>query len=759
MDGENLYTRVSSNELPLLIFRSFFGRIEDTINCFRDLLTFNPVHKIIKEEVEALDEDVFSAEVNQGLKIVETFSLAKRTKLSLTPEGIEVRSKPMEIIDESQNEIPNLAVLEIKASIENSEKSHQSTQDGSNSEDSKLECSEEFSNGNIDIEKNMEVSDVKTEKSLKVPPEISAQAKQNTQEGSNSEDSKLECPEEFSNGNIGNQKNMKVSDVNTEKSPKVPPEISGQARQNLQEGSNSADSKLECLEEFSNGNIDIEKNMEVSDVKTQKNLKVPPEISGQSGQAKQNEFKLLQSGFEKQAPIPVSMKAPTPVLTSMQKQAPKILVKISCTKCGYLLNDEESFIKHVVTVHDESLKNPNQAIIGQPLPNHKPNQASSPIPTPSGYYTSGYYNSKSTSPKSAPRICCAKCSSTFQNESNLNKHIDRFHRCKPTSTIVPTPAFVSTLAYMPTTLLRPKPILRPTSTLRPTSVLRPTPVLRPTSAIMPTTMSMPTPIIMTDEFMPKPPFIPSPVVTWKIPERLLTKYPLGFLEKPNIPPPNVRNAVRVVFDEKKNVESFLPVKILPNEEMDQLEIHGDPIPNPMDQLEIHGNPILNPARKMSMSKLEIQETSETNQVILQNEIVMAENQEQLEINGDPILNPVREISISKLETPETNQVILQNEIAMPENQGQLEINGDPIPNPGRETSVSKLEIQESSETNQIILQNEIAMAENQEHQLSQELLDLDLDYYLLDVERSDELGKHNYLFFFNFAWTMFEIWS
>ena len=160
-----------------------------------------------------------------------------------------------------------------------------------------------------------------------------------------------------------------------------------------------------------------------------------------------------------------------------------------------------------------------------------------------------------------------------------------------------------------------------------------------------------------------------------------------------------------------------------------------------------------------MSKLEIQETSDTNQVILQNEIVMAENQEQLEINGDPILNPVREISISKLETPETNQVILQNEIAMPENQGQLEINGDPIPNPGRETSVSKLEIQESSETNQIILQNEIAMAENQEHQLSQELLDLDLDYYLLDVERSDELGKHNYLFFFNFAWTMFEIWS
>ena len=156
---------------------------------------------------------------------------------------------------------------------------------------------------------------------------------------------------------------------------------------------------------------------------------------------------------------------------------------------------------------------------------------------------------------------------------------------------------------------------------------------------------------------------------------------------------------------KKNVESFLPMKILPNEEMDQFEIHGDPIPNPMDQLEIHGNPILNPARKMSMSKLEIQETSETNQVILQNEIVMAENQEQLEINSDPISNP------------------------------------------GRETSVSKLEIQEASETNQIILQNEIAMAENQEHQLSQELLDLDLDYYLLDVERSDELGKHNYFFF------------
>ena len=32
-------------------FRSFFGRIEDTINCFRDLLTFS-IHALFKMEIE-----------------------------------------------------------------------------------------------------------------------------------------------------------------------------------------------------------------------------------------------------------------------------------------------------------------------------------------------------------------------------------------------------------------------------------------------------------------------------------------------------------------------------------------------------------------------------------------------------------------------------------------------------------------------------------------------------------------------------------
>ena len=38
-------------------FRSFFGRIEDTINCFRDLLTFSKVVTII---LKALNQHFFS---------------------------------------------------------------------------------------------------------------------------------------------------------------------------------------------------------------------------------------------------------------------------------------------------------------------------------------------------------------------------------------------------------------------------------------------------------------------------------------------------------------------------------------------------------------------------------------------------------------------------------------------------------------------------------------------------------------------------
>ena len=33
--------QISSDSLILSAFRSFFGRIEETINCFRDLLTFS----------------------------------------------------------------------------------------------------------------------------------------------------------------------------------------------------------------------------------------------------------------------------------------------------------------------------------------------------------------------------------------------------------------------------------------------------------------------------------------------------------------------------------------------------------------------------------------------------------------------------------------------------------------------------------------------------------------------------------------------
>ena len=65
--------------------------------------------------------------------------------------------------------------------------------------------------------------------------------------------------------------------------------------------------------------------------------------------------------------------------------------------------------------------------------------------TPSSYY------SKATSSKVAPKICCAKCNSTFQSEESLNKHIETVHdsfvkkptNCVSSPALMPTPAFTN----------------------------------------------------------------------------------------------------------------------------------------------------------------------------------------------------------------------------------------------------------------------------------------------------------------------------
>ena len=96
------------------------------------------------------------------------------------------------------------------ASIENSENNYQNTEEGSNSEDSKIECSDQFSNVNIDIEKNIKDLDVKTEKSLKVPllqiennnKDSSEFHEQLSQEENPPENSKMKKLEESSTENI-----------------------------------------------------------------------------------------------------------------------------------------------------------------------------------------------------------------------------------------------------------------------------------------------------------------------------------------------------------------------------------------------------------------------------------------------------------------------------------------------------------------------------------------------------------------------------
>ena len=47
-----LFTILSTEDAQDSEFRSFFGRIEDTINCFRDLLTFK---KEIEKENELIE--------------------------------------------------------------------------------------------------------------------------------------------------------------------------------------------------------------------------------------------------------------------------------------------------------------------------------------------------------------------------------------------------------------------------------------------------------------------------------------------------------------------------------------------------------------------------------------------------------------------------------------------------------------------------------------------------------------------------------
>ena len=153
---------------------------------------------------------------NVGKDQIHDLLLSGQNAVQIPDGQLQIFSQSLKESSKENIEI-NMDILEKEteknngASIEKSEQTHQNTEEESNSEDSKIECSDQFSNVNIDIGKNIKDVDVKTEKSLKVPllkienniKDSSEFHEQLSQEEKKSENSKMEKLEESSTENIG----------------------------------------------------------------------------------------------------------------------------------------------------------------------------------------------------------------------------------------------------------------------------------------------------------------------------------------------------------------------------------------------------------------------------------------------------------------------------------------------------------------------------------------------------------------------------